>query len=244
MIRKLIAGTTVALLLGASAASAITLQFDSSATSSNTPATGASGTATLAFSDVGTNQVQIDVSVENTTGSSTFGAGATVSKLTGFAFSLLSGTSLASISTTGAFLDYAFASGVSLPPFGSFDVAWGDNSNFQAGGPGGALPEGQTDTGLKAIINVGSLYTAATLESAYLASFNDTSDDIGAVMRFQSVNAGSGSDKLLYGGISNPGPGPGPGPNPNPAPVPLPAAGWMLLAAIGGMAFWRRRATA
>lgn len=41
-----------------------------------------------------------------------------------------------------------------------------------------------------------------------------------------------------------PGPGPGPGPNPNPAPVPLPAAGWMLLAAIGGMAFWRRRATA
>ena len=31
---------------------------------------------------------------------------------------------------------------------------------------------------------------------------------------------------------------------PDIAPVPLPAAGWMLFAAIGGMAFWRRRATA
>jgi hypothetical protein len=36
---------------------------------------------------------------------------------------------------------------------------------------------------------------------------------------------------------------PPPNPTPTPAPVPLPAAGWMLLAALGGLGFMRRRAS-
>jgi hypothetical protein len=58
-------------------------------------------------------------------------------------------------------------------------------------------------------------------------------------------NGERGADLSHWGIYSAGTTTPGPGPNPPPvAPVPLPAAGWMLLAAIGGMAFWRRRATA
>jgi hypothetical protein len=71
-----------------------------------------------------------------------------------------------------------------------------------------------------------------------------------------SVKSGSWDTLSMFTGGNNPKPGAGlshwgiytaghtGGPGPNPAPVPLPAAGWMLLAALGGMAFWRRRVTA
>jgi hypothetical protein len=122
------------------------------------------------------------------------------------------------------------------PPNGTLDVAFADNNNFTGGNANGALVQGQTET-------VSLLLSTALDATAYKAAFAAAlNNGLTAVMRFQQVNAGAGSDKLLFGGTVPTGPGPGPGPGPNPAPVPLPAAGWMLLAALGGMAFWRRRA--
>jgi len=70
----------------------------------------------------------------------------------------------------------------------------------------------------------------------------------GSTFHLMDQSTTSGKWYMNPNGLSNfrvfAAPGDNGTPPPPVAPVPLPAAGWMLLAALGGMAFWRRRATA
>ena len=215
--------------------SALTLSFDdTTSVSSNNPFTGASGIVDLAFSNVvndtddGADHVQIDITVTNNTDVTTFGAGATSSKLTGFAFDALEGLSFLLVSN-GSFLN-TFLTDIDFNPFsntvGNFNWGFADNGNFVGGNANGALAEGGTDT--MSLLLSSSIGDATAVEAAYVSAFATLDDDIDAALRFQQVNAGAGSEKLLWtGGEEVP-------------PVPLPAAGWMLLAGLGGLGAMRR----
>ncbi|NJO94023.1 MAG: PEP-CTERM sorting domain-containing protein [Hydrococcus sp. RM1_1_31] len=80
-----------------------------------------------------------------------------------------------------------------MNPFGTFDVAVLDNNNFEGGNANGALPQGQS-TSVSFLLS-GTNLLANTVESDFFTGFSDGS--LKAVARFQQVNAGAGSDKLL-----------------------------------------------
>ena len=239
---KTLAFTSAAILSLAATQSqaALILTFDESAYSTNVPATGASGVVTMTFTD-GANAGEVDLSVlvENTTDSTTFGAGADESKLTGFGFDLFgAGTSvIAGSFGGGSFLDTLLTPG-SLSPFGSFDVAAADNSNLGGGNANGALPEGMSDT---FTLTFGTSLSAYDLETEFFDGFlaatltNQTGEEAAAALRFQQVNGDNivgASDKLTRPFVFR---------DNEINEVPLPAAGWMLLAGIGGLAAARRR---
>ena len=219
-------GSSLAFALTASSANAVTLAFDDTTSySTNTPYTGASGTVVMTFTDV-VGGIMLDISVENTTGNTIFGAGATASKLTGFAFDALDGLSVLA-STVGTNLNTFLSGSVAALPFPSFDWAFADNGNYNGGNANGALPAGQTDS-MSLLLSSNSM-NAAQVDAAYVSAFADTNDGIDAALRFQQVNAGAGSEKLLWTGGENP------------TPVPLPAAGWLLVAGLGGLGALKRR---
>lgn len=211
--------------LAASSVSALTLNFDSSSQSSNSPATGASAVVTLSFSDVATG-VGIAGSVQNTTGTTSFGSGATAATLTGFGFDLVSPWAYVSNSFIGNDELDTFIMNAAFQPFGILDIAAADNGNFNGGNANGGLTTGNT-AAFSLVINGGTT-TAAQLETAMNSAFD--AGTLQAGVRFQQVTgdanySGSGSDKLNLG----------------PSTVPLPAAGWLLIAAIGGLGAIRRR---
>ena len=224
------AATALAAALGtgamaASVTDAFVLEFGANSTSSNTPATGAAGTATFSFTDEG-GDVRVAVGVANTTGDATFGAGATTSKLTGFGFDLLAGDSANGGFTSGGFL-VSFLLDAANPPDGSLDVAFADNTNFVGGNANGALPEGQSTIVTFLLDTMGdAMTTAARYETAFFGG------GLEAGLRFQQVNAGAGSDKLGFV----------PPVEPPVAAIPLPAGGILLLGAMGAMVAMRRRA--
>ncbi len=223
--RVLLAAVASVMVGFAGGASALTLNFDNTTTnSSNAQHTGAAGFVEMLFSDVGGN-IRVDMTVTNTTGDSTFGAGATVSKLTGFGFDFLDSTSWVGSISTGTYLDTVILD-ANAQPFGSLDVAHADNSNYNGGNANDALPQGVSDS--MAFTLSDTTYDAAGLEAAMDAAFG--SGTLQAAMRFQQVNAGAGSDKLDYTGST-----------PDPDPVPLPAAGWLMVAALGGLFAARRK---
>lgn len=206
----------------AASASALSLKFDSSSISSNSLASGAAGEVDMTFSDAG-GQVRVSAIVRNTTGMISFGAGATKGKLTGFGFDLLPGVAFAGTFTSGSFLDETLLN-AAFNPFGSLDLAFADNSNFLGGNPKKALPEGRQDSFAFALA-LGAFGDAAALEAAFQNAFASGTLDAG--LRFQQVNAGAGSDKLLLA--------------PQVSAVPLPAAGLLLAFGLGALALFRRR---
>ncbi len=224
MKKYLLAGLSAATLLAAPAASAgvLTLDFGESSLSSNETSTGASADVTLAFDDEG-DGVRLTVTVDNTTDETDFGLGAMEGQLTGFAFDLPGGASYVkgSFTTTG-YLDTLIAD-ASLPPFGTFDLAFADNKNFVGGNAKGALPEGQSATM--------SVLLATTADADMLMEAFSTalfSGELHAALRFQSVGPdGELSDKLLFNDL-------------NPVPVPG-AAALMLTGLIGGAGARRLR---
>lgn len=225
---KTITGAAFALAAFATQAGAVTLTFGADSLTSNPMHTGAAGTVDLSFSD-DAGGVLVNATVTNTTGDTSFGDGATESKLTGFGFALVDGASYVSGSfTAGSYLDYAFETGVDAPPNGFLDVAFADNDNWLGGNPNGALPQGMSDSFSFLL----SGYTATEMEIAFAEAFSSVDDTLLAILRFQSVNAGAGSDKLVYQ--------PGEDPNPGPAPIPLPAGGLLMLTGLLGLTAARR----
>lgn len=208
-------------------ASAFTYKFGSDSQSSNSSATGAAATVKFDFQDLGNAQVQIDLQIKNTTGEETFGSGATTSKLTGLAFDMFDELSLAS-SNLGAELD-TLLTNVSFQPFsntvGSFDFALADNNNFEGGNANNALAQGLTN-------NVSLVYSGLNGES--VEEFRNRFEaavkakDLHIAARFQQVNAGAGSDKLLGGKLISVNPDPAPDPDPTNEPVQTPEPGNLI----------------
>jgi hypothetical protein len=232
MDRFVLAAALSAAAMAAAPAQAVTLGFGSTSTSSNTPATGASATVDFAFADTLGGNVKVTLDIANTTGSTSFGAGATASKLTGIAFDVVSGAAALASSYLGStffpVFNIAPNGDTTLSPFGIFDLSFLDNSNFEGGSANGALAQGQSTS---VSFEFDTALTAAALETAFFSGFSAGS--LGFVARFQQVNAGAGSDKLSGGTVEGT------------TPIPLPAAGWLLLSGIGALALaGRRRAAA
>lgn len=222
-------------MLSATQASAFTYKFGSTSTSSNATATGASASVDFNFSDLGNGQVKLDLGFLNTTGTlpaGSFGAGATDARLNGIALDLFDNVTLASHSFNGK-LSTLFTN-LSYSPFsnrvGNFSIGFGDNGQFEGGKAKDGLAVGETSF---ATLILNSNQNAANLENQFRLALSSETLNIAA--RFQAVNAGAGSDKLLGGGIDDPfNP-------PEPTEVPEPAA----IAGLGILAAYiKRRQTA
>jgi hypothetical protein len=192
-------GVLIGSSLLAAPADAFSLSFDNTSTTSNPTATGASALVDFNFTQQGSN-ILLGLNITNTTGTITpFGDGATLSKLTGIGFDLINGVSVVPGSYTGSsFFPVLALNGMgdtTLSPFGTFDIAVLDNNNFEGGNANSALPEGQS-TSVSFLLS-GTNLLASTVESDFFAGFSDGS--LRAVTRFQQVNAGEESDKLLLG---------------------------------------------
>jgi len=92
LVAAITAGTfATAVVTQVESAQAFTLKINpTTAFAGSTPATGAAGELDFSFTNVGTNQVQLDLKVTNTTGAASYAgsAGATTSRLVGLAFDL------------------------------------------------------------------------------------------------------------------------------------------------------------
>ncbi|MBD1869620.1 PEP-CTERM sorting domain-containing protein [Cyanobacteria bacterium FACHB-471] len=214
-------------------AQAFTFSFGSSSQSSNPQTTGASALLTFDFSEVvgNSNAIKVDLKIENTTGDSIFGAGATSSKLTGIALDLLPGLTASSF-VGDQYLD-TFLTNVNFTPFSNsadnFSIGIADNNNFEAGNANAALPQGATSQISFVVAGFTPGKTAAELEADFLAAYSNSKDGIDIAARFQQVNAGEGSDKLLGGT-----------PGEDEVTVPEPAT-VLGLSLIGGVFATRRR---
>lgn len=225
-------------VMAPSSAQAFSVSFGPTSTSSNSPATGASATVDFSFSQVDANSVLLNLNLLNTTGQiPPFGSGATQSTLVGFGFDLLNSiTSFTynSLSSpfTKLFGDQSLTSQTvegpaTLQPFGTFDVGIRSSGpgNFNGGNPQTGLTAGQSAD--VSFVLSGTNLIANDVESAFQAGFQDGTLKIAT--RFQEVNAGEGSDKLLGGTVEPP----------ESVPEPSTLAG--LAFVIGGMIVSRRR---
>ncbi|MBE9067545.1 hypothetical protein IQ260_12835 [Leptolyngbya cf. ectocarpi LEGE 11479] len=224
-------------------AEAFVYSFDSTSQSSNSPATGASASIEFNFNDLSADQIQIDLSITNTTGqldSGLFGAGATSSKLTGIAFDLFDGLNIVSRSTNGK-LD-TWLNDVDFNPFsnsvGDFTIALADNNNFTGGNANGAVATGETSTASFVITGFEANTSSTELQEQFRQAFENQQLDIAA--RFQQVNAGGGSDKLLGGSVSG-GILPPEPPSEEPAQVPEPGLMLGMGVSVGLLALGQQR---
>lgn len=228
------------LILSANLASAnIILNFNGTSLSSNSPATGASATAELSFSDV-FGGVLIGFSFRNTTGViAPFGLGATTSKLTGVAIDLVNPNTGTIAFNPGSFLDTLIPD-ADNQPFGTLDIGIADNSNFIGGNANDALAQGATD--FSSLILGGTGLSAVNLQNAFFSGF--TGGSLNYVARFQQVNGGSltreGSDKLEGGTVTCDNCGSGG----DPKGIPEPASLLLMSAGLIGFGFARRRRSA
>lgn len=161
-------------------------------------------TATLDFSFVDTVQgVLLNLGIKNTT-NGTAGLGATQATLVGVAFDLLDGVSAPQSGySAGSSAFTRYFSDPSIPGLNnnqSFDVgirsAAPGPGTFVGGNPQQGLTAGQSTT--VSFLLSGITGTAAQVESAFFQGFK-AGGDLQAAARFQQVNAGGGSDKVLAG---------------------------------------------
>ncbi|MEP6065647.1 MAG: VPLPA-CTERM sorting domain-containing protein [Paracoccaceae bacterium] len=222
-------------LAGASISSAATFSLifgDGTVASSNATPTGSSATIGFDFSDL-MGDVRLTLTIDNDTDDTNFGAGASEGTLTAFGFDVVAGAIFDSF-TGGANLDTliqddGFNSNAPGVNKAQFDLVAADNSNFLGGNANNALPEGQIDT---VLFDFETLLSATDLAAQFEAGFADGT--LKAGLRFQQVNAGSGSDQLVFiPPVNN---------NPPPSPVPLPAGVPLLLTGLVGVGLLRRRA--
>ena len=191
-------------VLAPSSAQAFSISFGSSSTSSNPTATGASAMVDFSFSQVDAHSVLLNLNLLNTTGQiPSFGAGATQSTLMGITFDLVEGLNVVAKSYVGNSFFSNLLSSVSFTPFsnsgGNFDVGIAHKDKFEGGNTKGGLTQGLSSS--VSFLLSGTNLVANNLENAFLTGFQDGTLRIAS--RFQAVNAGAGSDKLL-GGILKP----------------------------------------
>lgn len=227
-----LAAVALAMALGAGQAQAVTaftLTFGEDSVSSNTTATGASGTVGFSFADFGplTDKIAtLSLEVTNTTGSPIFGARATESKLVQFGFDLVSGASYVAGSFSGITGGFdTIALNASASPFGSLAILTGVDGDFEGGQPTTGLDATESQTVSLRLAYGGTTATNALQLASLFADFfaNDpvtASNKSGArsAMRFQSVNAGEGSDKLAGPDVSI---------------IPVPAGALLIVSALG-----------
>ncbi|MGL5080353.1 MAG: PEP-CTERM sorting domain-containing protein [Microcoleaceae cyanobacterium] len=234
-VSSVLATTGVVVAATTGSADAFSVNFGSTSQSSNTPATGASALVDFIFSDVA-GGVELKLDIANTTGSTSFGSGATTSKLTGIAFDVLSGITASAPGGTGSAELDTFLSDVAFSPFsnsagfgavGNFSYAVADNNNFEGGNANDALSQGNS-TIATLLLATGGL-NASQVEAGFLTGFSNSSLSFAA--RFQQVAGlsgydGSNSEKLLGGTINNPG-------NEEPVPEPLTILGSATALGVG-----------
>ena len=224
-------------------AAAATVDFDATSRSTNATLTGASASFDFSFSDAAmADTIKLLLTATNTTGTTTFGAGATMATLVAFGFDLVDGSKLVSTNRIGfPAANFKSFNGTGISgndkdgtPIsgtdGTLDVALGlGKANLNGGGdPKKGIQTGEN--GVFAFV-IRTELTADQYDAAFKAGL--TSKTITAAARFQAVNAGEGSDKLAFNGSFD-----------TPAPVPLPAAGFLLIAGLGGLGAISRRCKA
>lgn len=219
----------IILSCAATGASALSLTFADNATSLY--GTGASGAAEISFAQDGGN-VRVTVDVENTTGDVIYGEGATKGYLNAFAFDLVDGVNFVDSSfVAGSYLDTLMFDVGAGGGLGKISVGVADNDKFITGTASDGIYSEGDDTDSFSFLLSGM--SAAEMEAAFDAAFNDMADPLAAVMRFQKLDAGKNNDTLLYA--------PSGSSSGTLAPVPLPAGGcccWPVAA------FWQRRGAA
>lgn len=195
----------------------------------STENTGASARALFTFTDVtanghsGNSDVLLTIDITNTTNGS-LGLGATAATLVALTFDFP--TSSPYVYNGGTVFPTIYTgSGASLPPYGTLDVCIRSSGtgNCVGGNPTSGLTAGQSTT---VTFRFDTSLTAAALGNLFLTDYLDeTNDGTGgydSVARFQQVNAGGGSDKVI-------------GRDP-PFEVPEPATIVVLLAALAALA--------
>lgn len=213
--------TSIALassLVSANAAQALTLNFDSTSTSTNDPATGASAQVDFDFVDREEGGVQLDLTLLNTTGQldSPFGEEATDSEFVAFGFDVsdsISSYTYDSLSSpftrlfgdSGLTSDTVEGSAVISGAGGQniFDIGIrvAGSGTFGGGKPDGGLNPGESAQ-VRFILDTSD--NAKAVEQAFANLFNG--EEFRAVARFQSVGGTDfegASDKLLVNRIPN-----------------------------------------
>jgi hypothetical protein len=153
--------------------------------------TGASALLDFNFVQSGTSTV-LNLGIRNTTDGSK-GLGATAATLVGVGFDLPDNVANPAYSAlTSTFTKTYFNQDATLNPYGTFDLGIRSGSgNFAGGNPTAGLTAGQSTTTRFTFAN----WNASTLENLFKTGFQN--DSLRAVARFQQVNAGGGSDKVL-----------------------------------------------
>lgn len=180
------------------------------------------------------NDVLLNLGITNAT-NGTGGLKATQATLVGLAFDLTPNLKVASYSAGDSGFTKLW-SNAELNPYGSFTVGISPQRNSFAGGnPRDGLGAGSSTNVSFRLTGQG--LKAAEVEQTIYAGIN--SGSLRAVGRFQQVNAGGGSDKVL-GGVR-------PDPEPTPTEVPEPstalALGLFALRAIGATNRTQAKAT-
>jgi hypothetical protein len=169
----------------------------------STENTGATAKLDFTFADT-TGGVTLNLGIENTT-DGTAGLGATAATLVGVALDLPSIVSNFTYNSGSSAFTQEFFN-VSIPGLNSnntFDVGIrsAGSGNFVGGNPQQGLTAGQSTN--VSFLLTGANLTAAGAESAFFSGFQGGS--LSAAGRFQQVNAGGGSDKVLAGGVTGGG---------------------------------------
>lgn len=227
------AGIALASTLAANPAQAFSLSINPQFGS--TENTGSTANLDFSFVQSGAD-VLLNLGIKNTT-NGTVGLGATQSTLVGVALDLLGGgVTSYSYNAMGSSFTNTYKN-VSIPgSFGNtafdFGIRSAGNGNFVGGNPQQGLTAGQSTLVSFLLKGSGSL-SAANVESSFLSRFSSGAMSVAG--RFQQVNAGGGSDKVLGGVVETP-----PSNEPPAEAVPEPTT-MMGLATAGALLFGKKK---